>query len=635
MAGTERNVSIIIKAKNEADKALASLGKNLTSLPILAAASTAALAAIGAVMAKVTMAAAEQEKADVRLATALASVGQNTAPVRARLNEFISTLENVTTVGDETISGVVATFAQLGQLTGNALEDATKAALDYAAATGQDVQSAATQMVNVLVKGSGRLQGIATDFDATASKGDRFAQVIGQINDKMGGSAAITGKTFSGAIQRIANDYDNLMQETGRAVVENEAFRGVLEAVSVILKEATGFVADHSDAFQTLVTVLSRAALGFVKIAAEVTSFEFRIISMGLSIGQVAVGLASLADDAPALVKKAFGWTDKDSIDLAKWAGQWMTRLGDIKGAFGEAGDAADVVAAKIENIISGLGKGNGKTQVPPAIHNVGTGAAAAKTEVEQLAELMKSLGIPTMNDFETSALGVDNALKLLQDLASKGLISPEQWDAALAAITQITEQLPTWSDSFAQAEPRFIHIRSLTDEIGDAIQNNLVDATLQFGDALIDTALGARIAWGQFFRQLLRDLLSAIARILIMRALLNAIGGIGRGGPAVTGPAAGGGGVLTGNGLIAESSHAFAPVQFASPSVAGGAIGAGGLSADSLASAGVAPSPTFALNATIVPRRDRMAEAAEVLADINTLVERRGYRLLASQVLV
>lgn len=633
MGGTERNVSIIIKAKNEADKALASLGKNLTSLPVMAAAAGAALAAIGYAITKATMAAAEQEKADVRLATALASIGQNTDAVRMHLGKFISTLQDVTTVGDETISGVVSTFAQLGQLSGDALEQATKAALDYAAATGQDVESAATQMVNVLVKGSGRLQGIATDFDASASKGDRFAQVISQINDKMGGAAAITGKTFSGALQRIANDYDDLMQETGRAVVENEAFRGVLEGLSAILKEATGFVGEHSEAFQTLVTVLSRAALGLIMIAAEVTAFEFRLISMGLSLGQVLVALAALADDAPALVKEAFGWTDQDSIALAKWAGQWQTRLGELKGAFGEAGDSADTVAEKIRQIIEGLGKGTGKTIVPDAIGNIGIGAAKAKSEIERLTEQLKTLGIPTFKELEDQLFGVDNALLLLQDLNRQGLISPEQWDQALGAITEITRQLPEWQDDLSAAQHAVQGTLQVMTDTQMALQDGLTGAAESFGGAMIDAALGAKIAWGQFFRGLLADLLKAILRATIIKAIFTALGAA-FGGPAGAAAGSQAGSVLSSggfSGLGGVLDSIGQPAQFVSPG-----LGAGIGSAASFASAGMALpiGPEVSMPITILPRRDKTAEAIEMLEEIRVLVERRGYYLPATTVL-
>lgn len=632
MGGPERNVSIIIKARNEADKALASLGRNLTSLPVLAAAAAASLAAVGAILSKVTMAAAEQEKADVRLATALASIGQNTAPVRARLAEFISTLQDVTTVGDETISGVVSTFAQLGQLTGDALEQATQAALDYAAATGQDVQTAATQMVNVLVKGSGRLQGIATDFDTSASKGDRFAAVIEQINSKMGGAAAVTGKTFSGALQRIANDYDDLMQETGRAVVENEAFRGVLEAVSVILKEATGFVSEHSDAFQTLVTVLSRAALGMVKIAAEVTAFEFRLISMGLSLGQVLVSLVTLADDAPALVKKIFGWTDEDSIALAKWAGQWMTSLGNIKGAFGEAGDSADVVAAKIKNIIDGLGKGSGKTKVAETIQGVGAGAAAATTEMQLFASVLEELGIPALDKMEQAALNVDDALMLLAQLNQAGLISPEQWDAVLGAITEITHQLPQWGDDLSAAQTGAQATLLVMTDMEEALQQNLTGAADSFGGALIDAAMGAKIAWGQFFRQLLADLIKAIIRATVIQAIFKALG-FAFGGPA--GAQAAG---LAAHTLFDAGGHGGfggeAAMSLATPSPislsSAGSVGAFGLAS---AGASVPLRPEMSMPITILPRRDKTAEAIDMLEEIRVLVERRGYYLPATAV--
>jgi hypothetical protein len=645
VAGAERNVSIIIKARNEAGKTLGTIGQNLTSLAGIATATAATVAAIGVAFTKITQAAAEQERADVRLGMALASIGQNTAAVRGHLAQFIASLEDVSTVSDETISGVVATFAQLGQLSGQSLEQATRAALDYAAATGQDVQTAAIQMVNVLVKGSGRLQGIATDFDAATVKGNRFASVIEQIESKMGGAASVTGRTFSGALQRIANDLDNLEQATGKAIVENEAFRGLLEAVSTTLKGATEFVASHSEALDLMTTAAGHLGLVLIRTAAQIVSYQAEIVRANILVAEHYVALAELAATVPALSQKVFGVGGELAGELALKIAKVIGVLGKVREGFEQLGSGGEHAAQQIQAIIDALGKGGGKTEVASTIQNIGKTASAAASSIQglsaecsaaavgidQLGQVLNELGIPGLEQFNEQSRAVDDALRMLVDLQAQGLISPEQWDAILGAITGITQELPQWTENFSAAVPHVENLNEQLKEMHDNIAGALTDSVFQFGDALIDTAFGAKIAWGQFLRQMLADLLKAVIRAALLKSLFAAIGLAFGGAPASAG--GGGGGISIGGGLVAEAASAIgSPAQLISPAVPFDAGGAAGAAA---ASAGIALPlrPEFSLRATIVPRRDRTSEAIEILEQINSLVERRGYRLVASQV--
>jgi len=77
MAG-DRTIDVILKAKDEASAALKSFSGVLAGVAAAVAVVTAAFAAVTAVIAAATKAASEQEKADLRLAVALASVGNNT-----------------------------------------------------------------------------------------------------------------------------------------------------------------------------------------------------------------------------------------------------------------------------------------------------------------------------------------------------------------------------------------------------------------------------------------------------------------------------------------------------------------------------------------------------------------------------
>jgi hypothetical protein len=149
----------------------------------------------------------------------------------------------------------------------------------------------------------------------------------------------------------------------------------------------------------------------------------------------------------------------------------------------------------------------------------------------------------------------------------------------------------------------------------------------------MIDAALGAKIAWGQFFRGLLADLLKAILRATIIKAIFTALGAA-FGGPAGAAAGSQAGSVLSSggfSGLGGVLDSIGQPAQFVSPG-----LGAGIGSAASFASAGMALpiGPEVSMPITILPRRDKTAEAIEMLEEIRVLVERRGYYLPATTVL-
>jgi hypothetical protein len=646
VGGRERNVSVVIQARDEASKVLDSFARNLTTIGGALATAGALAAGFGALLVKVTKAASEQETADARLAIALASVGENTEATRARLAKFIGELENLTTVSDDSIASAVGLLAQIGRLRGEGLERATKAALDLSAALGVDLQSAAQLVAKAAQGNTAALSRYGIVLDESIPKGQRFEALLKLIEDRFRGTAEAAGKTLSAALQRIQNDWSNLLEATGKAVVENESFRALLEAVSKVLQGVTRWVEEHNGALGDLITLLSRGALAMAKMTAQVTAFELRMISGAVAIGQVGVALASMASDAPALVKKAFGFTDQDEIDLAKWAGEWSGRLATISGLFLSLAGAGDDAAARLQEIMDQLEKGGGKPRkVADEIGNIGTTAGEATRQLSFLNQVLKELGVETLVELEKTAIAVDFALNALMKDLETGKISPEQFDAILASLTEITRTLPQWSEDLSAAIPHVEYIRDRWAEVGEVIDTQVKNSVLEFSDAMIDAALGAQISWEQFFKWLLAQLVKAIARAVLLDFVLQGFG-LGFGARAAGPP-----GISIGGGVYAAQhggevrggipgldsvlamltpGEIILPERLASDFQTFAATVREG---STQPGAGPGRGDTFQLLAKIEPRRDRQAEAIELIDEINRLVESRGYRLSSSRV--
>ena len=143
MAAGDKQVRALITAKNEAGSALSSFKGGLLAVGAAAAAVTAAFVGLGVAFLKAVKTAGAQQEADVALAAALRTTGQNTKEAREEIGAFTDAMQDLTITDDRVVKSVAGVLASLGQLSGEELKRATKSTLDFAAALGPDANSAA------------------------------------------------------------------------------------------------------------------------------------------------------------------------------------------------------------------------------------------------------------------------------------------------------------------------------------------------------------------------------------------------------------------------------------------------------------------------------------------------------------
>lgn len=642
MGDKQRNINILIKAKNEATAALESTLSSLTSLKGLSIAAGAAAAYMTAAFALVTKAAMAQEDADVRLAAALASIGQNTAANRAHLSRFIAQLEDVTGVEDETIASTVALLAQLGQLSGEGLEKATKTALDLAAALGMDLHAAATLVAKAAQGNTTALSRYGIVLDDTIPKTERGAAALRLLEQRFGGAAEAAGSTLTVAMRRIANQFDNLEQAIGKVVVENEAFRALLAIINDLLKESQGWVEGNTSAFSMMVTWVAKATIAFLKFGLEVANAQARQAEMILTTAQAAAALASLASVAPALTEKIFGVGGDLAKGMAKGAADVIVGLQKMKNVAGGVSDSTAAAIAAIEAELEKLSKGAfkagqtfknslaGDGGAGDAIQKLGEEATTALPPLGALDSLLEVLGLQTLPQVEQSTRDVDAALTQIQDDFEAGLISAETRDALLTAVTEVTRQLPTWKDEIQKAAEATKQLLSGMDQVAVQMTGEVQNSILSVSDTLVAAAFGADVAWKKFLKSLIVGLAQALARAVLLEFVLGAIS---FGGSKVAGAAAGaGGGAITGVSGLGGVLEYFSPAQGVLPTEPTGGVAVRGASSTE-PGAGPSPSGLMQMFNKIEPIRNREAEVIDLLEDMSRLVERRGYRLVASQV--
>jgi ABC-type transporter Mla subunit MlaD len=584
VADRQRTVSILIEAKNAASNALGAVGLSLGAVAAAAAAAGAALTAIIGVMAKATAAAAEQEKADVRLATALASIGQNSEATRADLADFVDGLEDATKVSDETIASVLSLLSQFGRLEGEGLKRATRATLDYAAATGQDATSAAEQLANVIVKGQGRLKGINTLFEEGTSKAARYASVLQQVEDKTRGTAEAHGKTFEGALSQVGIEMERLLELLGKSVVENVAVRDAVAQMAATIKAAAGFIREHRQEFDALVTVIGKVAEAALVAVPKMLQFSAMVVQF-IPGGQALTSILRL-------MKMALKEVETETVDTAA------------------------------------------------GIRNVGAGAAGAGEAMKNAFDRL-DFDIKLLSDLKKEAADVTEVWQVAQGLFAGGEINAAQLAEVRERLREIVLELQTMGVFVPEfgiiVDDTTNKVRTLGEQIEISLSHQAVAAAEAFGDALVDAAFYGGVSFKALFKQILADIAKAIVKMLILRALSTFSGPVG----AIAGAAIGtvtaqhGGEVRGGAPGVDSVLAALTPGEVVLPRSRVDDFDA---IAD-LASAtreqgrGGAAVPSFSAAFQILPRRDDR-DIGEIIEGISRLVERRGYRLIASEVL-
>jgi hypothetical protein len=270
-AELQKATSATKEATNKMDKAIEEFsnnsGKNLSFFETAAASAIGflgsqavlgavnmvgdALKSLGGQLLEGANAAIAEEAALKRLANSLAISGNYSEAAMKGLQGFASEMETLTGVQDDVVAGNLAVLASLTKLDAEGLKKAQKAAIDFSAATGKDLESA-TQMVAKAVNGSTDAFGkMGIKIAETTDKSQNLKNVVEALNGQFGGAAAGAAQTFGGAVTNLTNAWGNLMESLAVAVTQNPVVIAMMNQLTSILQDLTGSAQSATVMLQT------------------------------------------------------------------------------------------------------------------------------------------------------------------------------------------------------------------------------------------------------------------------------------------------------------------------------------------------------------------------------------------------
>lgn len=410
--------------------------------------------AVGAGLFKMAAAAEESERANLQLQNTLKNAPQLTGRSAKAFTDLATSIRKTTVVDDEAVIGIEAFLGAVGR-TQSEILTLTPLIVDLSRKTGVDLDAAA-KAVNKSVDGTARgLRALGVDIDSAAVKTDGFGATVDALRSSVGGFAQEEGKTFSGQVARLKNEFGELSEGIGSGVVESlQTAIGPLTAVSQKFQELDpetqgliGKFGGFAVAATGLVGVLSVFAGQATKVRDALTQVGDDGTRSLNKLGKAAAGLAAVgaAVELGAVLKDIFVGQEQSTAGLEGDLKKMATSLYSVTGT---AEDTAESIKALDREFAAFVTAG-------PAVENLGL--AALQQDIDD-----GTISAKQLNDALT---GTKEQFEAFRDIP--GLFSDTsgitEWRAQLerAAKETVTAQRAAGDYSQAQVDTALASTRA------------------------------------------------------------------------------------------------------------------------------------------------------------------------------
>lgn len=223
-------------------------GKAHSSFKALKIMGAAALAAIGVAAVKFGTSSvrefANAEESQKKLAFAFEKFPKLSDTNQAALQKLNSALQKKTRHDDDAIASGQALLAQFG-LTGKQLTEVTPLLLDYASRTGKTVPDAAKSFGKAMLGNVRALKDLGIKYVSTGDATKDYANITKLMREKVGGFAEKEGKTASGRLEIMKNQYGEIKEAVGSKLLP--ALSSIVTGLSAVI----GLVDKNKAVFQT------------------------------------------------------------------------------------------------------------------------------------------------------------------------------------------------------------------------------------------------------------------------------------------------------------------------------------------------------------------------------------------------
>ena len=292
---------------------------------------------------------ARAQKAQEGMVQALRQVGQATPQTIGQMNALAAQFQDTTVYSDDLINEMESLFIQVGHVGPDQMNKALEAATNLSAGLGIDLREATIQVSKAIEGHTQGLQKLGINIDAAAIKTEGASAVFDALNARFGGQATAQMTTYAGAVARVANEWDNLKEAVGDAIVNDDRVKQGLQDLPQTIKAATTEVVALIGAFKELQD--EEVTLGRFFTGTSKSTFEF-----GQKAAAAARDLATSNTEGPPIkgiaeAEAAYNALAKTQQYVNATAGEGLAVWDAQNAAMEKAAAAAKAAAEKFQTL--------------------------------------------------------------------------------------------------------------------------------------------------------------------------------------------------------------------------------------------------------------------------------------------
>lgn len=524
-AGSNQSLKQNANAWKDLQREVPLVGKavRLANNPI--AASVAVVTALTGAIVSATKAADEQIRVETQLDTVLKSTGGAAGLTATQLKEYASSLQDVTTFGDEAIIGAENILLTFKNIRGQNFLDATKSVLDLATALKIDLKSASIQVGKALndpatgltalsragITFSDQQKQLIKDLQASGQAAEAQRIILKELEEQFGGSAEAAAKAGLGGFKQLQNTIGDIKEDIGFAFIP------IAQELADILKFLIDPLTDNRELFVKLGETAGElfngfidisSSLGEILVASGLVDDDFNIFTETLEylitviknyvdvIKAVADGFKLVAQGVNLAKDAAFDFSDAIGI-TSKAAEENRERLLNIKDAFFDYGSSLGLSVQQTREFIVNQkdlsdAVAGGKLSTSEALKIGRERLLAYANDLTKVGTITENVTGKT-GDLSTSINGLNSELKAYQDLIKTLDPGDVLFSKTAANIARVKSELELLNERIKILGTGFdletidVSINPVLDK--DAIRENLDDV---FGDNAFQESLNA-----------------------------------------------------------------------------------------------------------------------------------------------
>lgn len=280
----KETATLILKVKQTGQKTIKNIANGIAKIGKAAIAGLGVLTATAGVALKAWR---QQELAVNQLNQSLVQQGIFSKKLSNEYQQMASELQKVTTFGDEAI---LSAQAQLQAYAGQEkiTKDLTKSILDFAAAQGVDLKTAAALVGKTIGSSTNALARYGIEIEAGGTKQEKMAALTDALNKKFGGQAEVAAQGTGKMIQ-LKNRFGDIVELIGKALIP--AFEFVVEELEDFLGAAEDLTAKNpfGEFARVTLVVLENIKFGFKQLGAQIGNIVgFWVTNISKIIGPLA-----------------------------------------------------------------------------------------------------------------------------------------------------------------------------------------------------------------------------------------------------------------------------------------------------------------------------------------------------------